>query len=98
MVWQVGFGENFKFWEDEWLANDKLRDRYARIYNNFVLKDKNIGSFGRWSNEGWEWAFCWRREWYEWEKPMVEYFMASISQVSLRPDKEDSWLWNDPPS
>ena len=25
MVWQVGFGENFKFWEDEWLANSQLK-------------------------------------------------------------------------
>jgi len=25
LVWQVGFGEKFKFWEDEWLANSQLK-------------------------------------------------------------------------
>ena len=32
------------------------------------------------------------------EKPMVEYFLSCLSQVSLLPDKEDLWLWSDPPS
>jgi len=29
---------------------------------------------------------------------MVEEFMSSLSQVSLLPENEDLWLWNDPPS
>jgi len=98
MVWQVGSREKIKFWEDEWLANGQLKGRYERIYNNSELKDKTIGSFRRWSIEGWEWKFSWRREWFEWEKTMVEDFMASISRVSLHPYKEDLRLWNNPPS
>jgi len=47
MVWKVGSGEKVKFWEDEWLANGQLKERYERIYNNSELKDKSIGSFGR---------------------------------------------------
>jgi len=46
MVWKVGYGEKVKFWEDEWLTNGQLKIRYERIYNNFELKDKSIGSFG----------------------------------------------------
>jgi len=29
---------------------------------------------------------------------MIEDFMSILAQVSLQPDKEDSRLWNDPPS
>jgi len=54
MVWKVGSGEKVKFWEDEWLANGQLKEQYEKIYNNSELKDKSIGSFGRWSTEGWE--------------------------------------------
>ena len=36
MVWQVGSGKKFKFWEDEWLANAQLKERYAKIYNNYA--------------------------------------------------------------
>jgi len=98
MVWQLGFGEKIKFWEDEWLVNGQLKGRYERLYNNSELKDKTIDSFGRWATEGWEWKFNWRREWFEWEKNIVKDFMGSISQVSLHPGKEDQRVWNDPPT
>ncbi|XP_068498505.1 uncharacterized protein [Phaseolus vulgaris] len=51
-----------------------------------------------WNVVGWEWNFSWRRDWFEWEKSMVEEFMSIISQVLLQPDKEDSRIWIDPPS
>ena len=98
MVWQLGSGDKIKFWEDEWLANGQLKGRYERIYNNSDLKDKTIENFGNWSTQGWEWKFSWRREWFEWERIMLEDFMENISQVSLCPIKEDRRLWNDYPS
>jgi len=97
MVWQHGSEDKIKFWEDEWLANGQLKGRYERIYNNYDLKDKTIGNFGSWSTQGWEWKFSWRREWFEWERTMIEEFMENLSQVSLYPNKEDLRLWNDPP-
>jgi len=66
--------------------------------NNSDLKDKTIENFGNWSTQGWEWKFSWRREWFEWERIMLEEFMENISQVSLCPIKEDRRLWNDHPS
>jgi len=98
VVWQVRSGAKFKLWEDKWLINCQLKGRYPRIYNNSLIKDEPIVRFGRLSTKGWEWAFRWRREWFKWEKPLVDKFMTSISQVSLHRDKEDLWLWNDPPS
>ena len=98
MVWQLGSGDKIKFWEDEWLANGQLKGRYERIYNNSDLKDKTIGKFGSWSTQGWEWKFSWRKEWFEWERTMVEEFMEDLSQVVLYPNKEDIRLWNDPSS
>ena len=71
MVWQVGDGSKFKFWEDKWLDNTQLKERYPRIYKNSMLNDKPIVSFGKWSSEVWEWDFSWRKAWFEWEKPMV---------------------------
>ncbi len=98
MVWKVGSGGKVKFWEDEWIANGQLKTRYERIYNNSELKDKPIDCFVRRNADGWEWKFRWRREWFEWEKTMVEDFMSILSHVSLQSDIEDSRLWNDPPS
>ncbi|XP_068503760.1 uncharacterized protein [Phaseolus vulgaris] len=98
MAWEVGSGEKIKFWEDEWLNIGQLRLKYERIYNNSELKDKPIDNFGSWNADGWEWNFSWRRDWFEWEKTLVEEFLSIISQVSLQPDKEDSRTWNDPPS
>ena len=98
LVWKVGSGEKIKFWEDEWLDIGQLKERFESLYNNSELKDKTIDRCGRWSTEGWEWEFKWRREWFEWEKIMVEDFMTIISQVSLHQGTEDKRFWNDPPS
>jgi len=98
MAWEIGSGEKIKFWEDEWLNIGQLRLKYERIHNNSELKDKPIDNFGGWNADGWEWNFSWRRDWFEWEKTLVEEFLSIISQVSLQPDKEDSRTWNDPPS
>ena len=98
MAWEVGSGEKIKFWEDEWLNIGQLRLKYERIHNNSELKDKPIDNFGSWNADGWEWNFSWRRDWFEWEKTLVEEFLSIISQVSLQSDKEDSRTWNDPPS
>jgi len=78
VILQVGSGSKFKFWEDEWLAYPQLKVSYSRNYNNFMFKDGPVGRFGRWTRGGWEWVFCWRRKWFEWEKPMVEDFMAIL--------------------
>jgi len=97
-TWKVGKGDKIKFWEDEWLAIGQLKARYDRLYNNSELKDKTIRSLGSWNTGRWEWKFSWRREWFEWEKTLVDDFMSIISLVSFQPDNEDVRLWNDPPS
>ena len=97
-TWKVGSGVKIKFWEDEWLPIGQLKARYERLYNNSELKDKTIGSFGCWNTDRWEWKFSWRREWFEWEKNMVEDFMSIISLVPFQPDNEDVRIWNDPQS
>jgi len=97
-TWKIGSGEKIKFWEDKWLPIGQLKARYERIYNNSELKDKSIESFGSWNIDRWEWKFSWRREWFEWEKTMVEDFMSLISLVIIQPEKEDVRIWNDPPS
>jgi len=56
-TWKIGLGEKIKFWEDKWLTIGQLKARYERIYNNSELKDKNIGSFGSWNTDRWEWKF-----------------------------------------
>jgi len=61
MWYGSGFGSKFKWWEDEWIDNIKLKEKYPRIFNNSLIKDKTIENFGRWSSKGWEWVFSWRR-------------------------------------
>jgi len=66
------------------------------MFNNSLLKDKPIVRYGRWTTEGWEWVFSWKREWFECQKPMQENFMACLSQQTLHPYREDKWLLRDP--
>jgi len=38
----VGSRSKFKFWEDEWLHNSQLKEKYPRIYNNSLIKDNQL--------------------------------------------------------
>ena len=35
----------------------------------------------------------WRREWFEWEKPIVEEFLHFIQGCIMRIDAHDQWVW-----
>ena len=94
LAWKVGSGEKIKFWE----VIGQLKERFERLYNNSELQNKTIDSCGRWNSEGWVWEFRWRREWFEWEKILVEEFMSIISQVPLHQGTEDKRFLERSPS
>jgi len=39
-----------------------------------------LEQYGEWKDLGWEWDFKWRREWFDWEKPMIEELFGIIQQ------------------
>ena len=47
----------------------------------------------RWDQGCWAWEFQWRRQWFEWEKELVEGFYSVLEWVTLRYQEDDTWIW-----
>ena len=48
---------------------------------------------GRWIDNKWVWEFKWKREWFEWEKSLVDEFFSFLEGTSIDMAGEDHWLW-----
>jgi len=57
----VGNGLNTFFWSESWVVSMKLRERFMRLYDLSIHKDKAVGEMKAlgWGDEGNAWT--WRR-------------------------------------
>jgi len=62
--WSVGKGNRIKFWEDIWIGEKLLKEKYPRLYTNTILKEGTLGDFGFWDEDWWVWSIPWRRRWF----------------------------------
>jgi len=93
--WNKGKGNKIKFWDDIWLDEMSLKERFPRLYTNAILKEGTLGEYGFWNGDQWQWCLPWRRSWFEWEKTMVNVLMNEIEGISLSREREDEWQWRD---
>ncbi|GJZ84097.1 RNA-directed DNA polymerase, eukaryota, reverse transcriptase zinc-binding domain protein [Tanacetum coccineum] len=49
----LGDGRDIRFWEDRWVRNRILRDRFPRLYHMDSRKEGSVLDKGDWVNNGW---------------------------------------------
>ena len=55
IVWKVGRGDKFKFWEDTWTGGHiQLSEKYPRLYNISDQQNQLIQHMGVHKDTGWE--------------------------------------------
>ena len=99
MVWKVGCGERFKFWEDRWIDGETaLIAKYPRLYLNSCQQNHFIQQMGVLKDIGWEWDFKWRRLLFDSEIPMVDSFLKDVGGIRIQPRSRDEWVWKQDPT
>ena len=68
LKWEVGNGKSIKFWEDRWVGNDSLKNKFPSFFSLCVEKDVSLSWCGFWENSVWEWSLVWRRSLFDREK------------------------------
>jgi len=63
------------------------------MYTNSIIKEATLEEMGVWNGDQWIWKLLWRREWFEWEKPMVTTLLHNIQRNSPYKEREDEWFW-----
>ncbi|XP_038687523.1 uncharacterized protein LOC119986904 [Tripterygium wilfordii] len=62
LAFSLGNGKKIMFWEDIWIGDLALKDKYQRLYMVSNLHNLPIDNFGVWDGLNWNWSLSWRRE------------------------------------
>ena len=89
----MGIRNKIKFWEDRQAGETPVRDSFPRMYTNSILKEATLKEMGVWNGDQWIWKLLQRREWFEWEKPMVTTLLHNIQRNNPCKEREDEWFW-----
>ena len=94
ILWKVGCGDKFKFWEDKWSGGENnLAVKFPRLYTISAQQQHLIQQVGAFNEGGWEWNFQWRRPLFDSEIDMAVAFLQEVEGFRLRSDEQDRWLW-----
>jgi len=66
-----------------------LKDKYPRMFANSCQKEAKVSMVGEWIENSWKWKFDWRRNWFEWAKPMLKEFIQDLESYMLNKDTKD---------
>jgi len=70
--------------KDNWLGENKLKDKYPRIFANSNQKEAMVVDVEEHIQNRWEWSISWKRNLFEWEKPIVEKFIQQIQSKKIK--------------
>lgn len=92
--WQVGCGDQFRFWEDNWRGGEgTLLSKYPRLYAISCQQNQTIQQMGNFRQTRWEWDFKWRRSLFDNEIDMAVSFLGDIDQCRIQAQSRDQWVW-----
>nr|KYP48155.1 Putative ribonuclease H protein At1g65750 family [Cajanus cajan] len=94
MTWKLMDGERIKFWEDKWLGNISLANKFPRLYVNSLQNHWTIKNMGTWSGTLWIWDLKWRRRWLRRDDTQLQELESLLREVSLDNMHQDFWVWD----
>ncbi len=90
---KVGKGDEVKFWEDVWVGDLCLKDKFSRLYRAEENRKCTVADKGVWEGEEWFWRWSWRRSLRGTEEEQLTELISLLSIVSLSTDAKDDWTW-----
>jgi len=92
-VCKVGKGTNVSFWQDRWLGDVPLCQRFSRLFDLSLYKSSTVAemfSLG-WEEGGEAWG-CRRRLW-DWEEETIGECCRLLDNFVLQTEVVDRWHW-----
>jgi hypothetical protein len=89
---RVDDGNTTALWNDAWIGDVALKDRFPRLFSISTLKDAKVAEVGSWVNNNWCWCLIWRRSFFVWEEQLYNELLTLLQGVSLSA-VVDKWHW-----
>jgi len=91
----VGSGTRIMFWEDQWVGNFTLKDKFTSLFSISTQQTALISTMGWFEGQVWKWALAWKRELVQYEVQLVKELTALISAHHPLPNQEHILYWKD---
>ncbi|XP_057732869.1 uncharacterized protein LOC130948168 [Arachis stenosperma] len=90
---QLGDGTRTLFWDDVWMKDGRLRDRFSNLYRVAVDKARapsvivafGMGMYGV--------GLQWRRALWSWEEQELSELQTGLAKVGIRQSEVDKLIW-----
>jgi hypothetical protein len=89
---KIGRGDETKFWEELWVGNQPLCDRFPRLYSISIQREVMVSNMGSWIDNAWRWDFRWRRRFFDWETDVARQLEQVVEQF-IPSQAADCWKW-----
>ncbi|GAU38148.1 hypothetical protein TSUD_395930 [Trifolium subterraneum] len=89
---RVGRGDSTMFWNEIWIGDQPLRQRFPRLFGMSTQQNEVICNMGSLVNGLWHWELQWRRNFFTWEEDQYNHFLDIIVQFAPTV-QQDRWLW-----
>ncbi|GAU10885.1 hypothetical protein TSUD_425050, partial [Trifolium subterraneum] len=89
---KVGRGDSTSFWNEIWIGDQSLRQRFPRLFGISLQKQEVIQNLGSLTEGRWQWELLWRRDRFQWEEDQYREFVDVIAPFAPV-DNHDRWLW-----
>ncbi|GKV25499.1 hypothetical protein SLEP1_g34934 [Rubroshorea leprosula] len=90
---KLGEGNSVKFWEDIWIGDESLAQKFPRLFLNSLGRSKSISQMGFWNNETWNWSLEWRRPNFSWEEHSMAELWRMLQNIQPIKGQKDQWEW-----
>ncbi|GKV41384.1 hypothetical protein SLEP1_g48927 [Rubroshorea leprosula] len=90
---KLGEGISVKFWEDVWIEDKTLANKFPRLFLNSLGRTKSISQMGFWSNGSWNWSLEWRRPIFSWEEHSMAELWRMLQNIQPNKGQKDRWEW-----
>ncbi|GKU92387.1 hypothetical protein SLEP1_g6121 [Rubroshorea leprosula] len=90
---ELGEGNSVRFWEDVWLGDTPLSNKFPRLFLNSLDKTKCISQLGHWNNGSWNWSLKWRRPIFSWEEISMSELWRLLQTIQPIKGQKDRWKW-----
>nr|KYP31251.1 hypothetical protein KK1_048595 [Cajanus cajan] len=89
MTWKLLDVERIRFWEDKWLGNISLADKFPRLYVNSLQNHWTIKNMGTWSGALSIWGLKWRRRRIRRDDTQLQELESLLQEVSFNNIHQD---------